>query len=65
MDGNGDTGVGLLKVPVAAKRCGISERLLWDYVHSGDLPAARFGRAYRIDLRDLEAFIERHKKGGR
>lgn len=33
------------------------------YVREGRLPAARFGRAYRVSSEDLAAFIAQARKG--
>lgn len=34
---------------------------LYNYVRSGKLPAAKFGRDYRVTEEDLKAFIESAK----
>jgi len=52
----------------SASALGISERSCWALVASGELPAIRIGiakRLVRIDRRDVLAFIDRSKTGGR
>lgn len=53
----------LITAKEAAARLAISLRKLWSLTASGDLRCVRMGRAVRYDLRDLEAFIEKNKKG--
>lgn len=40
---------------------GVNYQLIYKLVRSGDLPAARIGRVYRILRRDLNEYIERSK----
>jgi hypothetical protein len=50
----------------AAKALSVSERTLWGLTHPrGPIPVVKFGRAVRYDARDLAAFIDRAKEGGR
>ena len=49
----------------AAAILSISPRTLWTLTNEGDLPCVRIGRSVRYDLRDLDAWIERHKSAGR
>jgi excisionase family DNA binding protein len=46
----------------AAARLGMTERSVRRAIDRGDLPAARNGRVYRIDLADLERFAARWKQ---
>jgi hypothetical protein len=56
----------LLKPRVAAAALSVSERTLWAMTQPrGPIPAVRLGRAVRYAVRDLEAFIDRAKEGGR
>jgi len=50
----------LLTVPQAAKICSLSRGTIWKYVKSGELKAFMTpGGQYRINRRDLEAFVRR------
>lgn len=40
----------------AARRLGVSYRTVWRRVQSGDLPAMRVGRVWRVKPADLETF---------
>jgi len=55
-----------LRPRAAAKALGISERLLWDWTHNGDIPHVRVGggRAivYPVDL--LRAWLSRKAQTG-
>jgi excisionase family DNA binding protein len=53
----------LLIIPrEAAKALAISERTLWQLTKDGVIPCVRIGRSVRYDLRDLQAWIDRHKR---
>ena len=54
----------LLTPQQAAEALAISPRKLWGMTASGEIPHVRLGRCVRYDPRDLEAEIERRKKGG-
>lgn len=41
------------------KYSGLSHTTLWRLVKSGDIRSAKIGRSVRIDLRSLEAFMEK------
>lgn len=49
----------LITVPEAARRLAISRSYLYQYLQRGRLPSVRIGRARRIRVADLEAFVER------
>ncbi len=34
---------------------------VYDYIRSGELPAMKLGRSYRIDQKDLKKFISDHQ----
>ena len=54
----------LLTPKETATALAISPRKLWGMTASGEIPHVRLGRCVRYDIRDLEAAIERMKKGG-
>lgn len=43
----------------AARMLGITPRTLHRLINSGDIPAYRIGRLVRLQVPDVEAFIER------
>lgn len=51
----------LLTVAEACERFRLSRRFLEAAARRGDLRAARFGRAVRIDVADLRAFLDAAK----
>lgn len=57
-------GARLISVAETARFLGCSEANVYALLDSGDLPYVLIGRrkGYRIDLRDLESFIERRKR---
>lgn len=59
------TEVRLLTRKQVAERLALSPRKVWELANSTELPCVRIGRSVRFDLRDVEAFVERMKKGGR
>lgn len=55
----------LLDAKQAAIYLGIGARLLWSLTNCGDIASIRIGsRAVRYDVRDLDLYITRHRKGG-
>jgi excisionase family DNA binding protein len=52
----------LLTLRETARMLSISERTLGTLTKSGRLPVIRMGRAVRVDVRDIEAFIEAEKQ---
>ena len=46
----------------AAVAAGFSRRTLERAVKAGDLPVVRSGRAVRVMLSDLQAWLERHRE---
>jgi excisionase family DNA binding protein len=54
--------VRLLTVKEAAKMLSLSERTIQRYLKSGELTYVRLGRSVRIELKDLEEFVEKKKQ---
>jgi excisionase family DNA binding protein len=52
-----------LTIKEAAEYLGISVKGAYDMAAAGKLPAARVGRLVRVDLRSLEADLERQVQG--
>jgi len=51
----------------AAKALGVSERLLWDWTHHGDIPHVRIGRTILYPVDGLRGWLNRQSepaKGG-
>ena len=44
-----------------AELLGVNYQLIYKLVRSGELPAVRVGRVYRVQRGDLDAYIERSK----
>ena len=60
----------LLTVTAAAEFLGCSRANVYGLINAGELPVIAIGksRGYRIDRRDIEAFVQRrkvHKEGGK
>jgi len=51
-----------LTLEEAAERLGVEYKTIYRLVRSGDLPAGKIGRIYRIRQEDLDAFFERQKR---
>ena len=49
----------LVTVEAAAQRLGLSRGTVYPLVLSGDIPSIKIGRARRIPVDELEAWIER------
>jgi excisionase family DNA binding protein len=52
-----------LSYPEAQKLSGLGRTKLWEIVSSGEIKAARIGRAVRISRRSLEDYMERRAEG--
>jgi len=48
----------LLEVSHVAHRLSVSERKVWHLIREKQLPAFRLGPHWRVDPRDLQAFID-------
>lgn len=53
----------LLKVRQVADYLAVSPMTVYRMIRSGELPAMKVGRQYRIDARVLEAFLAAHGIG--
>jgi excisionase family DNA binding protein len=53
----------LLSVKEVASILGLSKAVILRYIRSGTLPAIRLERAYRIDEKDLNNWLEGRKTG--
>jgi excisionase family DNA binding protein len=53
---------GYLSLEEAAKRLGVEYKTVYFLVRSGEIPAGRIGRVYRIREEDLEAYFECQKE---
>lgn len=52
---------GMLDIKAVAERLGVGDGKVRELLTSGELRSVRIGRRYRIDVEDLEAFIESKK----
>jgi len=55
----------LLRSRDAAEYLAISERKLWELSAGNEIPVVRCGRLVRYCVTDLQAWIARHREGGR
>lgn len=51
----------LVSISTAAERLDLSRSKLYELIADGELPTVRIGRARRIALADLRAFVARHR----
>lgn len=51
-----------LSLEEVAEHLGVTYQLIYKLVRSGELPAARLGRIYRVAARDLETYLEKAKQ---
>lgn len=51
-----------LSLEEVAEHLGVTYQLIYKLVRSGELPAARLGRIYRVAAKDLEAYLEKAKE---
>ncbi len=51
-----------LSVEEVADELGVTYQLIYRLVRSGELPAARLGKLYRVSRADLNAYLERSKR---
>jgi excisionase family DNA binding protein len=57
----------LLTTDEVAERLGVTRRTVQNWIKAGELACYQFGEGkgttYRIDPKDLEAFLKRHRRG--
>jgi excisionase family DNA binding protein len=51
-----------LSLEEVADEMGVTYQLIYRLVRSGEMPAARLGKLYRVSRTDLNAYLERSKK---
>lgn len=51
----------LITIVEAARRLDLSRSKVYELIADGELPTVHIGRARRIDLADLRAFVDRHR----
>lgn len=56
-----DDDLRLITIDAAAERLGLSRSKVYLLIADGELPTIHIGRARRIALSDLRAFVERHR----
>ena len=52
----------LMKVPEAAEYLALSRRELYNMIANGDVRVVSHGKCKMLDVRDLDTWIEQHKK---
>lgn len=52
----------LLSIEDISEILGLEYKSIYRLIRSGELPAARIGRVYRVSRADLEAFLEQQKQ---
>jgi len=45
-----------------AEKLGLHPNTVRRYLRRGEIPAVKFDRIYRIEIKDLEAFIQKRKE---
>lgn len=55
----------LLEVAHVAHRLSFTQEYVRELIRRGELPASQYGNRYRIEARDLEAFIEKRRVASR
>lgn len=51
----------LITVKETAAYLNLTPITVYEYIRTGQLSAVKFGRYYRIDRKDLDQFINKHK----
>jgi excisionase family DNA binding protein len=54
----------LLRIPEAARVLGVGRTTLYRLIDNGDIRVLRIGRAVRIPVDELQAFVARHHDHG-
>jgi len=55
-----DARLNLVTVAEVAERLSVSRMTVYRLVHSGELPALRVGRSYRVPKAAVDAIVEQH-----
>ncbi len=53
---------GYMSLEEVAEMLGVTYQLIYRLVRSGELPAARLGKLYRVAKSDLDGYLERSKR---
>lgn len=56
------TGKEYMSLEEVADEMGVTYQLIYRLVRSGEMPAARLGKLYRVSRTDLNAYLERSKQ---
>jgi len=56
------SGKGLLSPGRVAELLGLSKPHVYNLAKDGELPSIKFGRAVRFDPKDVEAYIQEHRR---
>ena len=54
---------GYMSLEEVAEMLGVTYQLIYRLVRSGELPAVRLGKLYRVSTDDLNSYLERSKSG--
>ena len=54
---------GYMSLEEVAEMLGVTYQLIYRLVRSGELPAVRLGKLYRVSQDDLNSYLERSKSG--
>ena len=54
----------LVRIPEAAERLGLSRSTVYELIASGELNVIRYGRAVRVPVGELAAWVERRARAG-
>ena len=56
--------IGYMSLEEVADMLGVTYQLIYRLVRSGELPAVRLGKLYRVSQDDLNSYLERSKGAG-
>lgn len=54
----------LVRIPEAAERLGLSRSTVYELIAAGELRIIRYGRAVRVPVGELAAWVERQARAG-
>ena len=54
----------LVRIPEAAQRLGLSRSSVYELIAAGELRVIRYGRAVRVPVGELAAWVERRARAG-